>query len=47
MYNQVLISELHEKVISKVEVTAEELRPIRSAPEEFGNLYELRYPTYS
>ncbi|NLW44320.1 MAG: hypothetical protein GXY92_03955 [Syntrophomonadaceae bacterium] len=43
MYNQVLISELHEKVISKVEVTAEDIKAYYEAhPEEFGNLYELK-----
>ncbi len=43
MYNQVLIDELREKVISKVKVTAEDVKAYYDAhPEEFGNLYELK-----
>ncbi|MGI6514258.1 MAG: hypothetical protein GX052_00040 [Syntrophomonadaceae bacterium] len=43
MYNQVLIGELHDKVISKVEVTEEEIKAYYEAhPEEFGNLHELK-----
>jgi len=43
MYNQVLIDELREKVISKVKVTEEDVKAYYDEhPEEFGNLYELK-----
>ena len=43
MYNQVLIDELREKVISKVKVTEEDVKAYYDEhPEEYGNLYELK-----
>ena len=43
MYNQVLVGELHDKVIAKVKVTDKEVRAYYEAhPEDFGNLRELK-----
>jgi len=43
MYNQVLVGELHDKVVAKVKVTEEEVKAYYDAhPEDFGNLRELK-----
>ncbi|MGE5545081.1 MAG: SurA N-terminal domain-containing protein [Bacillota bacterium] len=43
MYNQVLVGELHDKVVAKVKVSEDEIRAYYEAhPEDFGNLRELK-----
>lgn len=43
MHNQVLVGELHDRVIAKVKVSAQEVKTYyEQHPEDFGNLRELK-----